>query len=216
MLARNWRNAVKHARSAASSRLLIRPLPCRMSFWCLAHIVVGALGETSLETMRSRPSVRIRDISEPDLATVLAINEESVPAMNSLTLDRMRWFVREAEYFRVAECDSRIAGFLICLSPEAPYESANFLWLKKRCEDFLYIDRVAVRSQFHRLGIASALYRDAAECARNRFRMIACEVNTRPRNRESIRFHRRLGFEVVGAKDHGYVEVQYMARPLPL
>ena len=165
--------------------------------------------------MLSHPSVAIRDVAKADLGAVLEINEQSVPAMNSLTLDRMRWFLREAEYFRVAECDSRIGGFLICLAPEAPYESANFLWLTERFRDFLYIDRVAVRKQFHRLGIASALYMDAAVRAPSRFRTIACEVNTRPRNLASIRFHQRLGFKVVGAKDHGYVQVQYMVRSLP-
>ena len=158
----------------------------------------------------------IRDAVERDLEAVLLINQKSIPAMNSLTHEHLRWFTREAEYFRVAVAASQVAGFLICLAPEAPYVSPNFRWLKERYEDFLYIDRVAVRTRFHRQGIASALYRDAAGWARARFRMFACEVNTRPRNQESIQFHRRLGFRPVGSQDHGYVEVQYMVRPLPL
>lgn len=166
--------------------------------------------------MSSQPPVTIRHVAEPDLGAVLAINEQAVPAMNSLTLESMRWFAREAEYFRVADFDADVVGFLICLSPEAPYESPNLRWLNERYEDFLYIDRVAVREQFHRRGVATALYRDAARRARARFRKFACEVNTRPQNRESIRFHQRLGFKAVGSQDHGYVQVQYMLRPLPL
>ena len=160
--------------------------------------------------------VPIRDVSEGDLPAVQEINEESVPAMNSLALARLAWFRQVAVYFRVAELDSQVAGFLICLAPEAPYDSPNFCWLKERYQDFLYIDRVSVSSGFQRRGIASALYRDAASDVSDRFRMFAAEVNIRPRNADSLRFHDRLGFEAVGEQDHGYVKVRYIVRPLPL
>ncbi len=151
-----------------------------------------------------------------DLASVLALNEQSVPAVNSLTAEQMEWFVGESASFRVAVLSSSIAGFLICLPPEAPYSSPNFRWLNQRYADFLYIDRIAVASAFRRRGVANALYKDAAASAPERYRMLACEVNVRPRNRESLGFHDRLGFEPVGTQDHGLVKVQYMVRPLPL
>ena len=158
----------------------------------------------------------IRDVDLDDLPDVLALNERSVPSMNSLTMERMRWFADTAAYFRVAESSGSIAGFLICMAPEAPYRSPNFLWLQERYRDFLYIDRVAVSAQFRRQGIAGTLYRDAAATDSSRFRMLACEVNLRPRNPESLRFHERYGFEPVGTQDHGDVEVQYMIRSLPI
>lgn len=160
--------------------------------------------------------IEIRDVSAADLPAVLALNEQSVPSMNSLTMERMRWFADTAEYFRVAEISGSMAGFLICMAPEAPYRSPNFRWLQERYRDFLYIDRVAVSTQFRRRGIAGALYRDAAGTASSRYQMLACEVNLRPRNPESLRFHERYGFESVGTQDHGDVEVEYMIRPLPL
>ena len=160
-------------------------------------------------------SARLRDVTEPDLEAIWHINERSVPAVNSLSPERLRWFTSEAEYFRVAECSSQIAGFLLCLAPEADYDSPNFLWLKQRFDDFLYIDRVAVDLSFHRRGIAKALYLDAAASVGERFRMIACEVNLRPRNDASLTYHERLGFQPVGTRDHGFVEVQYMTRALP-
>ena len=166
--------------------------------------------------MVPRPSIRIREVAEADLRAVQALNLQSVPAVNSLTRDHLRWFASEAECFRVAAVDSVVAGFLICLAPQAAYGSPNFQWLRQRYEDFLYIDRVAVAARFQRLGIATALYADAARRARASFVMLACEVNIRPRNEESMRFHRGLGFTPVGSKDHGNVEVQYMLRPLPL
>lgn len=164
----------------------------------------------------AEPSIEIRDVSAADLPAVLALNEQSVPSMNSLTMERMRWFADTAAYFRVAESSGSMAGLLICMAPDAPYRSPNFLWLRERYQDFLYIDRVAVSAQFRRRGIAGALYRDAAGTAPSRYRMLACEVNLRPMNPESLRFHERYGFESVGTQDHGDVEVQYMIRPLPL
>ena len=158
---------------------------------------------------------RLRDVTEPDLEAIWHINERSVPAVNSVSLERLRWFTSEAEYFKVAECSSKIAGFLLCLAPEADYDSPNFHWLKDRFDDFLYVDRVAVDPSFHGRGIARAMYLDAAASVGERFRMIACEVNVRPRNDASLAYHERLGFQPVGTRDHGYVEVQYMTRALP-
>ena len=147
---------------------------------------------------------------------MLRINELAVPAMNHLEIRDLKWFAREAEYFRVAEAAGEIAGFLICLRPETPYASPNLAWLNRRFRDFLYIDRVAVDRRFRRAGVATSLYLDAAEAAEGRFGWLACEVNIRPRNEASIRYHRRLGFEARGTNDHGYVEVQYMLAALPL
>ena len=158
----------------------------------------------------------IRDVRLADLSAVGAINEAAVPAMNSLSPERLAWFAREAEYFRVVECDAEVAGFLICLAPEAPYDSPNLRWLTERFKNFLYVDRVAVSARFRRRGVAKALYGDASATASGRFRLIAAEVNVRPRNGGSLRFHEDLGFEPVGTQDHGYVEVRYLVRPLPL
>lgn len=158
----------------------------------------------------------LRDATDADLAAVNALNELSVPAVNSLAPERLAWLARESVYFRVAVFGADIAGFLICLAPEAPYDSPNFDWLKARYEDFLYIDRVAVSRRYHRRGVARALYRDAASSGDERFRLLVAEVNTRPRNDPSLRLHASMGFEAVGSQDHGDVEVQYLVRPLPL
>ncbi len=164
----------------------------------------------------NRPQVPIRTVAQADLETVRAINDLSIPAMNHLTLDRLEWFVGEAAYFRVAEFGPQIAGFLICLQPKARYASPNLRWFNERFEDFLYIDRVAVEPSFRRCGVASALYRDAVRTAAGRSRMLACEVNVRPPNHQSLAFHHKQAFEAVGSQDHGDIRVQYMVKALPL
>ena len=158
----------------------------------------------------------LRDVRADDLPFVREINEQSVPAMNSLSSQDLEWFAEVAEYFRVAEVGGEIAAFLICLRPGTPYGSLNLAWLDRRFDDFLYIDRVAVAAPFRRNGLGTALYMDAARHAAGRYRSLACEVNLRPRNEASIRYHEQLGFTAYGTQDHGDVEVQYMLVPLPL
>ncbi len=165
---------------------------------------------------RSGTAMLLRDASPADLTDVHALNELSVPGVNSLSPDRLAWLAAESAYFRVAVVGDDIAGFLICMAPDAPYDSPNFGWYRERYRDFLYIDRVAVASRYFRRGVASALYRDAAAIGESRFRLLAAEVNTRPRNEQSLRFHERMGFESVGSQDHGTVEVVYVLRNLPL
>ena len=157
--------------------------------------------------------VEFRDAGVEDLPAVRAINEESVPAMNSLPPEQFAWFLEQASYFRVAAVDGEVAGFLICLHAQAEYDSPNFRWLKRRCGHIFYIDRIAIGRKFRRRGLGRALYRDAETSAvAAGYELIACEVNLRPRNRESLDFHIAYGFEAVGSQDNGYALVQFMVK----
>ena len=157
-------------------------------------------------------SVEIRNVVSAELGAVYSINQASVPAMNSIRLEDFEWFHQNAAYFRVALCDGEVAGFLICLVPRADYDSPNLRWLNERYREFLYIDRIAVGSGFQRRGLGRALYDDALSFARGEYGLLACEVNIRPRNQQSIDFHETYGFETVGTQDNGYVEVQFMVK----
>ena len=158
----------------------------------------------------------IRDARSDDLDAVLSLNEAVVPAVNSITLDEMRWFAGNAAYFRVAADDARIAAFLIGLRPGIDYESPNYRWFCKRYEDFGYIDRVAVDPGVRRSGLASKLYDDFRESLPGSVKVMTCEVNIRPPNESSMRFHERYGFERIATQqtEGGSKEVALMVRCL--
>ncbi len=158
--------------------------------------------------------VEIRNVVAQDLEVVYSINEASVPAMNSIPLEDFEWFQKQAAYFRVALFDNEVAGFLICLSPQADYDSPNLRWLNERYREFLYIDRIAIGSSYQRRGLGQELYDDATSFADGQYPLLACEVNIRPRNQQSIDFHTAYGFEAVGTQDNGYVDVQFMVKRL--
>ena len=58
-------------------------------------------------------SIVVRDVQEHELDSVLALNNAAGPAILPLDAARLREFFETAEYFRVAERDGTLAGFLI-------------------------------------------------------------------------------------------------------
>ena len=142
----------------------------------------------------------IRDVEEQDLAAVLALNEASLPHVNSVPIAQLEKFRREAAYFRVALADEAIAACLVGLTPEADYGSLNFRWFQARYDDFAYVDRIVVAEHARRLGLGSALYADFERHFSGRTPRLACEVNLEPPNEVSMAFHRRHGFVQVGSQ----------------
>lgn len=124
-----------------------------------------------------------------------------MPAVNSINMQQMRWFVDFAAYFRVAVVDDGIAAFLIGLRPGVAYDSPNYQWFCRRHDDFGYVDRVAVATHARRLGLASKLYEDFRVSLPPQVALMTCEVNLRPPNETSMRFHEQLGFQQVGSQD---------------
>jgi predicted GNAT superfamily acetyltransferase len=158
----------------------------------------------------------IGDISTSDLPALLELNESEVPHLGRVNLTQMQWFVANAAYFRVAKSAGDIAAFLIGMRPGTDYQSLNYRWFCNRYQDFAYVDRIAVAADFRRKGLASSLYEDFAASVPESVRFMTCEVNIKPPNAESMRFHSRLGFEQVGTQltEHGAKEVALLAKPL--
>lgn len=145
--------------------------------------------------------MRINDVSPDDLDEVLSLNEDSVPHVSRIDARQMEWFASNAHYFRVVRHEGKLAGFLIGLRPGLPYSSPNYRWFCENYRDFAYIDRVAVSAAARRMGIASRLYQDFAESLRDEVDIMACEVNIRPANESSMRYHEQQGFVRVATQE---------------
>ena len=160
--------------------------------------------------------MQLSDITAAELDIVLALNEASVPHVSSIDLAQMRWFASNAFYFRVARIDDQFAGFLIGLRPGLDYGSENYRWFCSNYGDFGYIDRVAVTASARRLGVASRLYDDFADSLRGQVECMTCEVNTRPPNETSMRYHTTHGFVQVASQEteNGTKEVAMLEKKL--
>lgn len=160
--------------------------------------------------------ISVRDATSNDLAAALIINEAVVPAVNSLSIGEMTWFLEHAPWFRVADSDDKVVGILIGFYQGSTYTSENYRWFARRYSRFAYVDRVAVHDHARRQGIATRLYKNFTEHIPANVPLLTSEVNTRPANPGSMRFHERLGFEQVGAQetDEGRKAVALLAKRL--
>ncbi len=140
----------------------------------------------------------LRDAQPDDLTRILELNEAAVPTVNSVPLSRMAWFLDVAPYFRVAEVDNDIAGFLIGLVPGIDYVSMYYRWFCDRYEHFAYIDRVVVAERNRGQRIGWQFYTDFLRFAKeNRAPCLVCEVNVEPPNPGSMAFHKAFGFDQI-------------------
>ena len=153
-------------------------------------------------------------MTDDDVETVLALNEESVDALVPMAESDLARFRGLTSHTLVCEVDGEVAAFAIAYAPGTAYDSVNYRWHAARFEDFLYLDRIAVSSRHRRRGIASALYDAMEDAARDHGRMV-CEIYSDPPNDVSIAFHTSRGYRDVGHlrldDDH---EVVMMEKPL--
>jgi predicted GNAT superfamily acetyltransferase len=146
--------------------------------------------------------VLIRDITAADLDAIHAINEAGTPGVHSEPLAALAAITRESSIALVAEVDGVVAGFCQVLPPGASYQSTNYQWFSARYDDFVYLDRVAVAANHRGRGIGGRLYEEVER--RTRAAWFTLEVNLRPRNDGSLRFHARHGFVEVGQQETNY------------
>ena len=159
----------------------------------------------------------IRPYDPADLAALHIINQAGVPGVGDETLETLgKWLsLHDA---RVAEISGTPVGFINLLPPGTmDYTSANLRWLEDWGDDFIYVDRIAVSEAGRGQGTGVALYAAAFHAYAGKISWITCEVNLRPPNPGSLRFHNRLGFQEIGRRSYAgdSREVVYLARALP-
>ena len=143
-------------------------------------------------------SIAVRDVREHELDSVLALNNAAGPAILPLDAAKLRSFFDSAEYFRVAERDGTIAGFLVGFGSDSAHDSDNFAWFGARQAGFFYIDRIVVASRRRGGGVGRALYADVSSYAELRYPKLCCEVLLEPGTDHALLFHGSFGFREVG------------------
>jgi uncharacterized protein len=143
-------------------------------------------------------SIVIRDVREHELDSVLALNNAAGPTILPFDQPRLRHFFDTAEYFRVAERDGTLVGFMIGVGHQADHDSSNFRWFCERYPDFFYIDRIVVASRRRGGGVGRAFYADAQSYAELRYPLLACEVFLDAGSDPALLFHGSFGFREVG------------------
>ncbi|MBJ6982781.1 GNAT family N-acetyltransferase [Luteimonas sp. MC1572] len=143
-------------------------------------------------------SIVIRDVREHELDSVLALNNAAGPSILPLDSGRLRRFYETAEYFRVAERDGTLAGFLVGFGSASDHATSNFHWFAAHYPHYFYIDRVVVASRRRGGGVGRAFYADVQSYAELRYPVLACEVFVEHDSDPARIFHGSFGFREVG------------------
>jgi len=143
-------------------------------------------------------SIVIRDVREHELDSVLALNNNAGLAILPLDSARVHQFYEQAEYFRVAERDGNLAGFLLGFGSGSDHDSSNFAWFRERYPQFFYIDRIVVASRRRGGGVGRAFYADVQSYAELRHPQLCCEVFLDHGADPALLFHGSFGFREVG------------------
>lgn len=134
--------------------------------------------------------------TDPDLPSLLALNNEHSVELSELTLAELRHLLDAAFHARVS---GQADALLIAFDEAADYSSPNFVWFRDRYPTFVYVDRVVVSPAARGRGLAQALYIDLMAAARDAGHKVVCaEVNVDPPNPASDAFHAAFGFVEVG------------------
>jgi uncharacterized protein len=162
-------------------------------------------------------ALAIRDVREHDLDAVLALNNTAGRSILALDAERLRYFYEHADYFRVAEIDGHLAGFLIALRDGRNYASPNYHWFSGRYEAFVYIDRIVIANAYRRHGLGRIFYCDVNSYAEVRVPLLTCEVFLEPADDVVVLFHGTYGFQEVGQQRMGErgPQVSLLAKDLP-
>ena len=143
----------------------------------------------------------IEKVSKNDLKSILSLNQESIPAVSSSNIEMMKHFLIICDYFKVCKINGEIIGFLNALLPSKDYKSEHYQWFNKKYDSFIYVDRIIFTKSYQNQGYGTAFYDDLINVFKSTSLDIACEINTKPYNKQSINFHKKYGFKKVGSKD---------------
>ncbi|RJU88885.1 MAG: GNAT family N-acetyltransferase [Candidatus Poseidoniales archaeon] len=156
--------------------------------------------------------MQCRPLSEVDVASIWAINEEGLPGTGKVSENEIIKLLEYAELSLGFFDQESLLGFVICLPPGTSYGSLNYAWFNNRYDDFLYVDRVAVSTLHRNSKIGTKLYSEVISFAQERGVPVVAEVNRTPPNPGSMRFHERCGFSEVGVFSHQEKSVTMLLR----
>ena len=142
-------------------------------------------------------------ITESFLKGCHRVNQENVPEVGSRSLEGLRNSVENSDHNECVIFKNKVVGFVICfqdtektISYMEEIQHKNFKEISKRVNNFLYIDRIAIDSEFRNNKLATKLYSKIIDFTKNNsIESLTAEINLLPAvNTPSFNFHKNFGF----------------------
>ena len=151
------------------------------------------------------------------LRAMWLINQANIPEVGDIpTIEEFKSLTKMSSHVIVVNKGKETAGFIILMREKEEYQSLNYKFFKANYDEFLYVDRVAIKDGFRRQGLGKMIYEEVFRLAAEINTDVCCEVNTLPRNDASLAFHAEFGFQEVGIKDYDDHSVVYLKSPVNL
>lgn len=115
--------------------------------------------------------------------------------VSSFTLDDYQNYLKEAEYFFVAETQGSIKGFILAYPSDSIHEGdiTNKLLESNMLTPFILIKQIVIKRDEVGRGVASALYSHLFKLEPENDYLAA--IVTEPANSRSVAFHKKMGFQ---------------------
>ena len=141
------------------------------------------------------------------------INQENSPDVGDIpSIKEFKELIELSEEIYVFKDKDKIIGFTLLMREGSSYKSENYKFISSQYDRFLYVDRIAIQSNYRRRGLAETIYKKAINDAKRLGLDLLCEVNTRPRNDISLAFHSKMGFREIGTQDFTKNSVVYLCK----
>lgn len=142
-------------------------------------------------------TVNKNNISENFLHSFLRLNNSYNPFLGPLNdYEHLDALLNKSLYTLVLKDGNLLKGFCVVFRENSKYESKNYHFFKQRHKKFLYVDRICVSEDLLYKGFGTKMYEHVFE--NNKANVPVCaEVNIVPVNKESIKFHEKMGFKKV-------------------
>ena len=145
--------------------------------------------------------------------SIFNLNQLNIPALGSLEdLNHLENLFKSSSFIALIKINNNLVGFAIIMGSLSEYSSPNFLYFKKKYNDFMYIDRIAISEKYHRKGFGSLIYKELYNQSKNLGIPLCCEVNTNPINQQSLDFHKKLEFSIIEEISFGKKTVAMMVK----
>ena len=145
----------------------------------------------------------IRNIEIADLARVLEINNANTPGVSELTLAELQLdFKNSLHALAIDNEHGEVCAFCITFAQDASDAGDNHRWFAERYKSFVYLDRIAIDSDYRNRGLGALIYQQVEQQMSDSavHSLLCCEVNLEPPNPGSLRFHQRIGFVECGVE----------------
>ena len=150
-------------------------------------------------------------INKNTIEKCLELNEKNVPNVGSRSLEGLTNSLENSDYSECILFENQVVGFVICFSDSERTKSymgkinhKNFKEISNRVSNFLYIDRIAVDSDYRNNKLGSQLYSNIINFSKNNsIASLTAEINLLPSvNIPSFEFHKKFNFKEIDTVRH--------------